>query len=554
MAQSRLLILFLLCVTQLVWGCGSSPAEERPVADRPAPVSQSPVMAEPVFGGRIVMGTIADASNLIPPLSSDSASHEVADLLYVGLLKYDKNLQIVPYAAESYQVLEGGRLLRFQIRKGIRWQDGEELTAEDVEFTYRLMIDPKTPTAYAEDYKAVKEFRRTGRYSFEVRYDRPFARSLVTWMGAVLPKHVLEGEDLLSTRYSREPVSAGPFTLKEWIEGRQIVLERNERYFLGRPNLDQVVYRVIPDTATMFLELKAGNLDMMGLTPQQYLFQTKGGEWDRDFRKFRYLSFGYTYMGYNLRHPLFKERRVRQALAMAVDKEEIVKGVLLGQGLPAIGPYNPNTWVYNRAIADYPFDPAQARALLAEAGWRDTDGDGWLDKDGRPFSFTILTNQGNDQRLKTAVIIQNRLKQVGVEVRIRAVEWATFLREFVDKGRFEAVILGWSITQDPDVYDVWHSSKAEPGGLNFVGYADPEADALLEQGRRTLDQEQRKRYYDRFQEILHRDQPYMFLYVPYALPMVQSRFQGIEPAPAGITYNFERWWVPSDRQRFRLTP
>ncbi|HMM37958.1 MAG TPA: peptide-binding protein [Desulfovibrio sp.] len=535
----------LVALLALLPGC-DRPSPGRESAE-PAPPSRD--YGPPVDGGRLLQATLAEPMNLIPALSTDSASHAVAEHLYVAPLKYDKDIKLVPWAAESYEVLEDGRLLRFRLRPGIRWWDGVELTAKDVEFTYKLMIDPKTPTAYAEDYLAVKSFTVTGRYSFEVRYDKPFARALVTWALSILPEHALAGQDLMNTKYSREPLGCGAYKIKEWLPGSRLVLTANAEYFEGRPHLDEMVLRVIPDQATQFLELKAGNLDEMGLSPYQYLFETNGPEWKERFRKYEYLSFGYTYLGYNLDSPLFSDVRVRRALDFAIDKEEIVKGVLAGLGVPAVGPYKPGTWVYNESLKPRAHDSGRARALLAEAGWRDTDGDGLLDKGGRPFAFTILTNQGNTQRIQAATIIQRRLRDVGVEARIRTVEWAAFIKEFVNKGRFDALVLGWNITQDPDIYDVWHSSKAEPGGLNFVHYRNPELDELLEEGRRTLDQNRRKRIYGRVQEILHEDQPYCFLYVPMSLPILQARIQGVAPAPAGIDYNFYQWWIPRELQR-----
>ena len=504
-----------------------------------------------VSGGRLVRGIIGDATNFIYPLASDQTSHEIAELLYVAPLKYDKNLKIVPWAAERYEVLENGKVLRFKLKEGILWDDGVELTSEDVAFTYKLMIDPKTPTAYAEDFLLIKEFKILDRYSFEVHYEAPLARSLVTWMHGILPKHALEKQNLLKTKLAREPLSAGPYRLKEWSAGRRIVLEARDAYFEGRPYIEEIVYRVIPDLSTMFLELKAGHLDMMELSPVQYLYQTKGPKWEKRFQKFKFLSFSYLYMGYNLRDPKFSDVRVRQAFAYAIDKEEVVKGALLGLGMPVIGPYKPGTWVYNEEITDYGYDPEMAKQLLADAGWKDTDNDGMLDKGGTPFAFTLMTNQGNTQRIKAATIIQDNLRKIGVKVTIRTVEWAAFLKEFIDKNRFEAIILGWNIVQDPDIYDVWHSSKTAPGMLNFIGYANEDVDALLERGRATVNQDDRKRIYYRLQEILHRDQPYCFLAVPYALPVVQSRFRGIKLAPQGITYNLTRWWVPKDAQRYQ---
>ncbi|MBF0481081.1 MAG: peptide-binding protein [Desulfovibrionaceae bacterium] len=543
--MSRLPLNFLMSMLVFlsVAGCGG-PAEEKP-APKPA-ASGEAGPGEPAYGGRIVKAMLGDATNLIPPLATDSGSHEIASLLYVSPLKYDKDIRLVPFAAQSYEVLEDGKLLRFHLRPDLRWADGEELTASDVEFTYKLMIDPGTPTAYGEDFKAISAFTVLDKLTFEVRYDRPFARALSTWTSEILPRHALAGQDLTNTALSRAPLGAGPYRLKSWEAGRQIALAVSPDYFEGRAYLDEALYRIIPDLSTMFLELKAGNLDEMGLTPQQYLRQTQGPDWDANFHKFKYLAFSYVYMGYNLRQPPFSDPRVRAALAHAIDKREIIDGVLLGLGLPTVGPYIPGTWMYNTAIKDYEYDPALAEKLLAEAGW--VKEQGVLTKDGKPFSFTILTNQGNDQRVKTATIIQQRLKNIGIEVKIRTVEWASFLKEFVDKGRFDAVILGWSVPQDPDIYDVWHSSKAVPGGLNFVDYKSPELDDLLEKGRRTLDQNERKAIYDRLQEVLHRDQPYCFLFTPYALPIVSSRIHGVFEAPAGIEHNFIRWWaaaVPS---------
>ncbi|MEG2005293.1 MAG: peptide-binding protein, partial [Bilophila sp.] len=412
----------------------------------------------------------------------------------------------------------------------------------------------KTPTAYAGDFLIISAFQQTGRLSFEVRYDKPYARMLMTWMGAILPKHLLEGQDMMTTPFARKPIGAGPYKLGRWDAGAKVTLLASDSYFEGRPYLDEAVYRIIPDPSTMFLELKAGRLDMMSLSPQQYLRQTEGVSWDRDWRKYRYLSFSYTFLGFNLSHPFFKDVAVRRAVSMAIDRQSLVDGVLLGQGVPTVGPYKPGTWAYNDKLTPVPQHQTEARRLLAEAGWKDTDGDGILDRDGKPFSFSILVNQGNDQRIKSAIIIQSQLREVGIDVRIRTVEWAAFIKEFVNTGRFDALILAWTITQDPDAFEVWHSSNARPGGLNITGYRNADVDALLLKARGLTDQAERKVLYDKFQEILHQEQPYCFLYVPYALPVIQARFQGIKPALGGIMYNFERWWVPKDLQRYHLQP
>lgn len=507
--------------------------------------------AEFDFGDAIVVGSIGDATSLIPMLASDATSHEIAGLIYSGLVRYDKDLNLVGDLAESWDVSPDGLTITFHLRPNVQWADGTPFSAEDVLFGFKTIIDPKTPTAYAGDFLEVKEAEVIGPHTFRVTYKQPFAPALSSWGNlVVLPKHLLEGQDITKSPLGRHPVGLGPYCLDQWVTQERIELVANPRHFDGRPFLDRYIMRIIPDAAAMFLELKAGGLDWIGLSPMQYQRQTDTRFFRENFRKYQYLSFSYTYLGYNLKNPLFQDRRVRQAISYAIDKEEIVRGVLLGLGTVATGPYKPDAWFYNRDVRRYPYDPERARALLAEAGWVDRDGDGWLDKEKERFSFTVITNQGNALRAATAQIIQYRLRQVGIDMKIRTLEWTAFINDFIDKRRFEAVVLGWTLGQDPDIYDIWHSSKTGDKELNFVGYSNPEVDRLLIAGRKTFDRKTRAKIYGRIQEILAEDQPYTFLYVPMALPLIHSRFRGIDPAPAGITYNFIRWWVPKNEQKY----
>jgi peptide/nickel transport system substrate-binding protein len=242
---------------------------------------------------------------------------------------------------------------------------------------------------------------------------------------------------------------------------------------------------------------------------------------------------------------------VRQAFAYAINKQELIDGVLLGLGQIATGPLRPGTWAHTDKVKRYPYDPAKAKQLLADAGWKDRNGDGILrNKEGQPFAFTIRTNQGNDERKKAAEIIQQRLKEIGVQTDIQTIEWAAFLKEYIRQKRFEAIVLGWGTTSDPDQYAIWHSSQSGPEQLNSISYANPEVDALLEKGRATCHQSERVAVYQRIQEILAEDQPYVFLYYPDSLWAVSSRVRGIKPAPAGIDYNFIDWFVPKSLQRY----
>lgn len=501
----------------------------------------------PAYGDSLVEGSIGEPSTLIPILAADSASHSVANLIYNGLIKYDKNLNLSGDLAERWEISSDGLTITFFLRKGVKWHDGHEFTSRDILYTYKTIINPKTPTAYAEDFLQVKKAEVLGPYTFRVIYSKPFAPALASWGLSVLPAHLLEGKDITKSELARKPVGTGPYRLKEWTPGQKLVLESFHDYFEGRPYIERRIFRIIPDTSTMYMELKAGGLDMMGLTPVQYKRQTNSQEFLDRFNKYSYPVPAYTYLGYNLKNPLFSDKRVRQAITCAIKKDELVQGVLFGLGQAGHTPFQPGTWANNPDLKPFPYDPAHAEQLLAAAGWSKGD-DGLLRKEGKTFSFTILTNQGNDQRIKTAQIVQYRLKKIGIEVKIRVLEWASLLTNYIDTRNFDAVLMGWSISQDPDQYDIWHSSKTGAKELNFVSYNNPEVDRLLEEGRGTFDREKRRRCYFRMQEIIVDDQPYTFLYVPAALPVISSRFRGIEPAPAGISHNAIKWYVPVKEQ------
>ena len=509
----------------------------------------------PAYGDLFIDASIADASTLLPPLASDAASWAIISLVYNGLVKHDADLTLIGELAESWEVSKDGLTITFKLRRGVKWHDGAPFTAHDVLFTYQVMVDPKTPTAYSGDYLQVKKAEAVDDYTFRVTYPQPFAPALETWGLSILPRHLLEGQDITKSPLGRRPVGTGPYKFKEWRAGEKIALTYNPDYFEGRPYLNGYVNLVKPDLATMFLELKAGNLDRMGLTPLQYTRQTEYPKFARLYQKYRYIPvpFSYIYLAYNLEDQRFADKRVRQALTYAINKKEIIDGVLLGLGEEAVGPYKPGAWYFNPDTPRFEYNPKKARALLAQAGWQ-PNGEGIMVKDGRPFEFSILTNQGNDIRARTAEIIQGRLREIGILVNIRIVEFAVFLKEFIDKGRFEAVLLGWNTGLDPDQYDIWHSSKTRPGELNFIHYKNPEVDALLEEGRHTFDREKRRRAYFKIQEILAEDQPYTFLFAPDALPAISRRFRGIKPAPAGISYNFIKWYVPQGEQKYTLSP
>ncbi|MDR2349403.1 MAG: peptide-binding protein [Deltaproteobacteria bacterium] len=505
-------------------------------------------MAAPPTGDALVDASIAEATNLIPALASDTSSSAVTGQIYRGLLKYDKDLNLVGDLAESWEVSEDGLTVSFKLKKGIVWEDGTPFTSADCLFTWKLMSDPLTPTPYGEDFKQIKEAVAPDDHTFVVTYGRTLASALTVWGFNVMPKHLLEGVDLDSSPLARKPVGNGPFKLESWEAGQRIILAASETHEKGRPPLDRLITLNIPDPATQLMELMTGRLDMMGLTPDQWEEARANPELAAAYDFYRYPAFSYTYLGLNNKDPRLADVRVRRAINHAIDKKEILDGVLLGLGQPANGPFKPDMWANNVNVKPFPHDPERAKALLAEAGWADSDGDGYLDRNGQRFSLTILVNQGNKTRETAALIIQARLKEVGLEAKIRVVEWAAMTKDYLDKHDFEACIMGWTIPLDPDLFDVFNSRKVNPGELNFISYSNPEVDRLIDEARFNLDRSVRKAALDRIQEIFYEDSPYVFLYVPDSLLAISKRFVGPAVAPIGLGYNIEEWYVPLNKQ------
>ena len=499
------------------------------------------------FGDYYVESSIGDASYLNPVLASDSASADINNLVFNGLVKYDKNINIVGDLAESWNVSGDGKTIVFNLRKHIRWHDGKPFTAEDVEFTYQKLIDPKVKTPYSSDFELVKKFEIINPYKIKITYKEPFSPGLISWGMGIIPKHIFQTGDFNTHPSNRKPIGTGPYKFVEWKTDEKIVLEANPDYFEGPPKISKYIYRIIPDQSVQFLELRNETIDSMGLTPDQF---NAYPSFFTNYNKFRYPSFGYAYLGYNLLNPLFKEKEIRQAIAHSINKKEIIDGILLGLGVPATGPYPPTSWAYNPDVKDYEYNPEKAKKIFRKYGWIDSDKDGWLDKNGKKFEFTIITNQGNKSRAVAAELIQAHLKKVGIKVNIRILEWSTFIHQYIDKKNFDAVILGWSLSRDPDQYPLWHSSQQKEGQYNFVSYTNKEVDKLLEEGRRIFPEKQRQKIYRKIHKILAEDQPYTFLYIADALPVIHKRFIGPEVAPLGIGWNFREWYVPREKQKY----
>ncbi len=507
-------------------------------------------------GGTLIDAMTGEPSNLISMLAGESAAAAIAGNIFNSLLKYDKNLELVGELAQSWEVSPDQKSITFHLKPGMLWADGKPLTSNDVLFTWRLVTDEHTRTPYGADYKLVQKAETPDPLTFRVTYAQPYAPALDSWAGLhILPQHLLHDQDINTTAFARHPVGSHYYQLSEWKNGERITLIRNPHASQGQARIDRLVSRFIPDPAAQFLELMADNIDSMNLSPIQYarIFPARP-ELLKKIAQYRELGNAYTYLGFNLHHKPWDDKRVRLAINYAIDKQELIDGVLLGLGESIASPYKPGTRWSNPALKPYPYDPKRALALLKEAGFEDHDGDGLLDRNGKPLSFEILTNQ-NKERQMSAVLIQRRLKDIGIDAHIRVLEWASFSGRFIKTGDFDVVVLGWSLGQEPDQFNIWHSSQMDPGKFNFIGYSNPTVDHLLEAGRLELNPDKRQTLYHSFAKQLYDDSPIVYLYAGYGLPAIHKRVRGIDsPAPpAGIGHNSYEWYIPEPLRRNEIS-
>ncbi|MCJ8500519.1 ABC transporter substrate-binding protein [Desulfatitalea alkaliphila] len=457
-------------------------------------------------------------------------------------------------------------IIQFDLRPGVTFHDGRPVTAEDVRFTYEAIMNPSNLSPRIPDYEPVQAVEVIDPLTVRIVYNRLYSPALGTWSMGILPAHRLNaaalrqealkrGESpetfgLRQSRFNRNPIGSGPFMFDNWKSDQYIRLKRFTDYWEGAPNYEQYVMRIIPDPLTQEMEFYAGTVDDYAVQPHQVARLRQ----DERFQHFSGTAFGYSYIGYNSRRPPFDDPRVRRALGMAIDADQIIEYVLYGQAERITGPFVKQTDFYNHDIQPLPYDPQGALDLLAEAGWT-RGADGFLQKDGRRMAFTLITNNGNPIRRAILAIAQDAWRKIGIQVETDLLEWSVFIQRRVNQLDFDALVLGWSMGIDPDLYQIWHSSQSGPFQLNFVGFDDPEADDLILQIRREYDHDKQVAACHRLHEIIAAAQPYTFLFVGRWTALLDRRivrrvqtpdgeiqYKPIEPTiTGGYTFHFNQW-------------
>ncbi|MDD2717971.1 MAG: peptide-binding protein [Candidatus Wallbacteria bacterium] len=528
-----LLFLFLLA------GCGGPP----PVSQIQAP----PPDESPAVGDTLVEGALTEALTLNPVRATESASSRVSSMIYQGLVKQDKNLQSIGDLAETWEIADNGKTITFHLKKGIFWHDGLEFTSEDAYFTY------SNKWFYWAQF--IETMETLDDYTIRFHYKNPFASAVQKFAIPVIPKHVFKThENIYNDEFIRTAVGTGPYRFKEWRSGDELVLEANPQYFEGMPYIKEYVFKTIPDPSMAFLSLLRGDIDLLKITPDQYVKQCQSDDFQKHFNVYRYPNpFSVCHFGYNEKKPFFSDKLVRKAMTMALDRQAIIRDAFHGFAQLTDGPWPKSSWAYNKEITPLPYSPEKAATLLAEAGWKDTDEDGILEKDGVRFECDIMFLNGIKAYELTAWMAADYWKKVGIKASLKPCEISVIM-DACYKLSFDINLSDWSL-QDPDLYYYFHRWEIpEPpegkGGRNAVSYLNLEVCDLIQKGRTTMEIMVRTSIYHRLHELIYEDQPYTFLCNPECLYAVAKRIHGIEVAPSGITHNYYRWYVPLAQQKY----
>ena len=508
------------------------------------------------YGGTLVIGANSDIGDISPiTWHVQNALYMQQFVLFTPLITYDSTLTPVPRLARSWEVNADTTLLTFHLRDDVWWQDGARTSAYDVKFSYDLARDPASGYIYTGQWTYYGEAEVPDSFTFRVRL-RPHAEFMDVWRNfAPVPEHVLRGVEPARLAQhpfgTRAPVGNGPFRFASRTPGQEWVFEANPRWpkeLGGRPYLDRLVYRAVPEPATLLTELETGSVDLYPGMPPQFAPRVQASQ------RARLLDFPdliYEYIVWNHRRAPFGEARVRRALTLAIDRERIVQAVRAGYGTLANSTIAPVLWAHDStAGADIRHDPAAARRMLAQAGFQDRDGDGIVESaDGKPFRFVLKVPHGNQERRDIAELVQSDLRKVGVAAEIREVEFNTLLADASDARRrdFDAMVLGWKPEFRVDDTDLFACAKRD-NPITFAGYCNPEVDRLMDSVQLVADRRAALPLWRRYQALIAQDQPFTLLYFGNRLIGINRRVQDARPDARGDWVGVERWWiVPSMR-------
>jgi peptide/nickel transport system substrate-binding protein len=497
----------------------------------------------------VVIGVLSEPKTLNPLVATSAQAQDIVELMFLKLLSEEGDfLSFRPRLASQWSFGDDGLSITFHLRDDVSWHDGEPVTAADVRFTWELQKDERVAWASRSIKDRITDVEviddRTVSFHFATRY--PYQLHDAN-DGVILPRHLLSDvppDSIRGSDFGRHPVGNGPYRFARWIPGQYIELERNPDYYeKGQPYLGRVGVRIVPDMTNLVNQLKAGEIDCLESIPIDALAELESQY--KEIEIYRYLSREMAFVVWNLESELFADRAIRRALAMSIDAREIIETLWRGMADVSDSPMHPMLWAHDPGIETIGYDPHRARAIFAEHGWRDSNNDGVLDKDGQPVEFDMTTNQGIQVRADVMTMVQEYLRRVGIKVNARVLEWNTFIGGVIN-GEFDSCVLGWRVDTRADLTRFWHSSATPPNGFNASRYVNADADALIERAKNTLDFDEARQLWYQCQRIIYEDQPIFFLAVPHEVVGLRKEICGVQPTAYGFFVNLPEWYIDPD--------
>ena len=514
-------------------------------------------MTNPAWAAKksIIVGMTQEPVNFNPLLYVNSGTEEVPEACMFDAL-WDMNHlgEFIPNLATKVPTLENGgissdgKLWKVELKKGIKWHDGAPFTAKDVEFTYQTIINPKVAIRSRSGFDLISDFKIIDDYNFEISLAKPFVPFAWAWQKMhIVPHHILSKvADINTAAFNMKPVGTGPYTLTKRVAGSHMIYKRNENYHRGTPAIETIVHKFVPDQTVAYTQYKTGEIDVFGLhgIPPERLEEAKTlANRDTLITPTPWVEFVY----FNCGKPQFKEKIVRQALYLAIDKEKWRKDIYYGVPPGTLSYLHPTHWAYNHKLKDRGFNLKKAAEMLEGAGWK-LGSDGIRAKNGVKMKFTMSTTAGAKAREQAEAMIQADWKKIGVVMEIKNMPASVVWGEYTTKSQFDTLMVGWEPTvgMDPDYTARCHSKQipVKHGvGSNYVQYENPELDKLLEEGVLISDMAKRKEVYDRIQEILYEDVPFAPILAYVFIYGKKSSVKGYEinPYVTDITWNIQDW-------------
>lgn len=544
--MGRRLLLALFLVASIA--CGRN--------ERQATGGQTPIVSgSPQAGGTLVRRLDVDVVTVNPVVSTSRADRLVTSYIFTPLIQIDRDLLPVPGLADSWEISPDGLRYRFDLNAKATFSDGRPVRAQDVLFTLRKIVDPASEAVQligGFEQLDLAQTRAIDDHTIEVVFRQALASQLIRFKDVlVLPEHVYAKGDFRND-FNEKAIGSGPYALQPQTPSGDIIVRRRRDYWGEAPFIDTVVFKVIEDHGTAFNALRLEEIDETMISSDTWQRERNNPELKKyvDFQRFYTLN--YNFIAWNTRHPYLGDKRVRRALAMCIPIDSVIQDLYHGTARAMTGPFTPDEWAYNPTVPVVSYDPEGAKRLLATAGWRDTDADGVVDRDGKPFRFELLIMSGSATARPIAQMVQSELRKIGVDVQIAIMDGSEAIQRLMS-GRYDAGYLSWELDPDPDPHALFHSTQVPPRGQNIVYYSNPVADQLLDQARRELDQSKRKELYWRLHEVLADDQPYTWVCQVSLKWGVNRRVHGVVASRGygyfGWTPGELGWWIPREYQQ-----